>query len=125
MPKNGRSKNAQNLWNVHFTHSAEDDVEAILDFIAEREGVERAEKILQIFREAKNSLSAFPMRGHFTPELLRLHISEFREIHAGVYRFIYQVHESSKRVYIHAVFDGRRHVDEILEERLIYRRIRK
>ena len=124
MPKSKRSENARNEWNVRFTHSAEGDIEAIIDFIAEREGVGRAEKILQIFREAKNSLSAFPMRGHFTPELLRFHISEFREIHAGVYRFIYQVHKSTKRVYIHAVFDGRRHVDEILEERLIYRRIK-
>jgi toxin ParE1/3/4 len=118
MPKSRRSEKTRDVWNVQFTQSAEDDVEAIIDFIAEREGVERAEKILQLFREAKNSLSAFPVRGHFPPELLRLHISEFREIHAGVYRFVYQTDTSTKQVFIHAVFDGRRHVDEILSERI-------
>ena len=123
MPKNRGSEKPQNAWNVKFTQSAEDDVDAILGFIAERDGIERAENVLRLFREAKNSLSAFPMRGHFVPELLRLHISEFREIHASVYRFIYQADMSTMEIFIHAVFDGRRHVDEILAERLIYRRI--
>ena len=118
MRKNRRFKSAPNLWNVRYTQSAEEDVKEIIDFIAGREDIKRAEKILQLFREAKNSLSAFPLRGHYTPELLRLNITDFREIHAGVYRFIYHVNVSSNCVYIHAVFDGRRHVDEILSERM-------
>ena len=119
MQKNRRSENIRNVWDVQFSQSAEEDIEAIIDFITGRVGVERAEKILRLFREAKNSLSVFPIHGHFTPELLRLHISEIREIHVGVYRFIYQVNDSANRVYIHAVLDGRRHVDEILTERIL------
>ena len=75
--------------------------------------------MLRFFQECKESLAAFPSRGHFPPELLRLHISEFREVHVGVYRVIYQTDLSENHVYIHAVLDGRRYVDELLRERLL------
>lgn len=94
-------------------------MEAILGFIAERDGFDRAEALLKLFREGGENLSILPLRGHFPPELLRLHISEFREIHVGPYRMIYQVSAADKCVYVNAVLDARRHVDELLSERLL------
>jgi toxin ParE1/3/4 len=41
----------------------------------------------------------------------------FREIHFKPYRIIYQIVESD--VYIHAVLDGRRDLQELLEIRLL------
>ncbi len=65
------------------------------------------------------SLASLPSRGHYPPELARLHISEFREIHVSIYRMVYQTEESERCVYIHALQDARRHVDELLRERLL------
>ena len=95
------------------------DIAAILDFIAGREGVEQAQALLQLFQQGRASLAALPSRGHFPPELAKLHISDFREIHVSVYRMVYQADASGQCVYIHAVLDARRHVDELLRERLL------
>lgn len=118
MPKSKGSAGSP-VWKARFTQSAEADIDAILVFIADRDGIEQAEELLRLFRQGKESLSSLPLRGHFPPELARLHISNFREIHVGVYRMIYQAAESECRVYIHAVLDARRHVDELLRERLL------
>lgn len=118
MPKSKHSE-ASAVWKVRFTQSAEADIGAILDFIAERAGIDQAEELLQLFRQGRESLSALPSRGHFPPELIRLHVSDFREIHVGVYRMIYQANDSDQCIYIHAVLDARRNVDELLRERLL------
>ena len=119
MQKSKRPETAPSVWKVRFTESAVADIDAILSFIAERDGVEQAKMLLGLFQKCKESLAVFPLRGHFPPELLRLHISEFREVHVRVYRVIYQMDISDNHVYIHAVLDGRRHVDELLRERLL------
>jgi toxin ParE1/3/4 len=106
-------------WAVRFTQSAEMDLTAILDYIAERDGIEQALALLQIFQQGRASLATFPSRGHFPPELAKLHIMDFREIHVSVYRMVYQADETEQCVYIHAVLDVRRHVDTLLRERLL------
>jgi len=118
MPKNKRAKDIS-AWAVHFTESAEKDIDAILDYIAERDGIEQAQALLQLFRQSRSSLATLPSHGHFPPELAKLHISDFREIHVSVYRMVYQADESDQCVYIHAVLDARRHVDTLLRERLL------
>lgn len=118
MPKSKAVKNAP-AWAVRFTQSAEADLAAILSFIANREGVDYAQDLLERFKPGWESLASLPLRGHFPPELAKLHISDFREIHIDAYRVIYQHSEAEQCVYIHAVLDARRHVDEILQERLL------
>lgn len=118
MPKS-KPPQSPSGWKVRLTQSAETDIEAILDFIAERDGIEQAEEPLRLFRQGRESLASLPARGHFPPELARLHISEFREIHVSVYRMVYQAEDSERCVYIHAVLDARRHVDELLRERFL------
>ena len=118
MPK---SKRAQGIsdWAVRFTQSAELDIAAILDYIAERDGIEQAQALLQLFQQGRASLATLPSRGHFPPELAKMHIMDFREIHVSVYRMVYQADEAEQCVYIHAVLDARRHVDALLRERLL------
>jgi len=118
MPENKREKGVS-VWAVRFTESAEMDIAAILEYIVERDGIEQARALLQLFRQGRASLAALPSRGHFPPALAKLHISVFREIHVSVYRMVYQADESEQCVYIHVVLDARRHVDRLLRERLL------
>jgi toxin ParE1/3/4 len=53
-----------------------------------------------------SNLFGMANRGHTPPELERIGIYEYREIHYKPYRIIYQIIESD--VYVHCVLDGRR-----------------
>ena len=106
-------------WKVLFTRRAEEDILGIIDFIAEREGQDMANAILEKFVAARNSLRELPDRGRIPPELKRVSIFSFREIQVKPYRVVYQINKASKEVYIHVVADGRRNFTELLKERLL------
>ena len=55
--------------------------------------------------------------GNYPPELERINLYNFREIHSNPYRIIYEVMD--KIIYIHCILDGRRDVVSILQERVI------
>jgi toxin ParE1/3/4 len=52
-----------------------------------------------------------------SPELERIGVCGYREIHFKPYRIIYQI--AGQKVFIHCVLDGRRAMQEILERRLL------
>ena len=58
-----------------------------------------------------------PERGHIPPELERIGVFGFREIHFKPYRIVYEIER--KGVFIHCVLDGRRDLQELLESRLL------
>ena len=62
-------------------------------------------------------VTEFPIRGHLPPELERIGVLDYKEIHYKPYRIIYQIIEST--VYVHCVLDGRRDLQQLLEERLL------
>ncbi len=96
---------------------AEDDIIDIFNYIARADGTERANHILSEIQASCEKLNELPRRGHVPPELERLGIRGFREIHFKPYRIIYEV--VGRRVYVHAVLDGRRSLQELLERRLL------
>ena len=96
---------------------AEDDIIDIVGYITHADGPERADHILSEIQASCEKLSEVPRRGHLPLELERLGIREFREIHCKPYRIIYQV--VGRKVYVHAVLDGRRSLQELLERRLL------
>ena len=106
-------------WRVVFTHSAEGDILSIFDFIADREGSDMAEALLEQFIEARDSLSLLPDRGRIPPELKRVNILSYREIQSKPYRIIYRIHDPIHEVHIHVVADSRRNFTEFLKERLL------
>ena len=65
------------------------------------------------------SLQSMPLRGHVPVELERAGVMEFREVLFKPYRIIYQVVKS--RVYVHCVLDGRRNMQDLLQERILRR----
>ena len=55
--------------------------------------------------------------GNNPPELKRISIDEYREIHSDPYRIIYQIVD--KNIYVHAILDARRDLKSLLSERLL------
>jgi toxin ParE1/3/4 len=106
-------------WTVAFIRRAEEDILGIFDFIAEREGPDMAEAVLEKFIETRDNLRLFPDRGRIPPELKRVNILSYREIQLIPYRMIYRIHEADHAVHIHVVADGRRNFTELLKERLL------
>ena len=104
-------------YQVLVSVDAEDDIIDIFTYIGHADGTERADHILSGIQASCEKLSELPGRGHVPPELERLGIRDFREIHYKPYRVIYEV--VGRRVYIHAILDGRRSLQELLERRLL------
>ena len=110
---------SKRAWKVAFTRRADGDILGIFAFIAEREGPDFAEAILEKFTTARDSLRELPDRGRIPPELERVNIFSFREIQVKPYRVVYQVNKAAHKVYIHVIADGRRNFAELLKERLL------
>jgi toxin ParE1/3/4 len=102
---------------VYIIADAEDDIFSIYRYVAMNDTVEKAELLLQNLEERIANLSELSNRGHIPPELEHIGIYEYREIHFKPYRIIYQIIESD--VYIHCVIDGRRDLEDLLQERLL------
>ncbi len=96
---------------------AEDDLFDIYGYILNNDSPAHAEYVLLKLQEACVSLDEMPERGHIPPELERIGITEFKEIHFKPYRIIYEIEK--KTVFIHCILDGRRDVQDLLERRLL------
>ena len=62
-------------------------------------------------------LSELPMRGHVPPELERIGVKSYREVHFKPYRVLCEV--AGLEVYVHCVLDGRRDMQSLIERRLL------
>ena len=96
---------------------AEEDIFEIYKYVLRADGRNRADHLLLKLQETCQSLAETPNRGHIPPELERVGVRAYREIHFKPYRIIYQI--VGKKVFIHCVLDGRRSLQEILECRLL------
>lgn len=108
-------------FDVELTRGAEDDLEAIFDYLAENVSVEVATDVLDRLLNKVESLERYPLRGHVPKELESVGIQEFRQILVRHYRLIYRVLQ--QRVFIMIIADGRRDMLGLLERRLLGRGI--
>ena len=99
------------------THSAERDLEAIYDYIAENDTQASANHVLDKLMEVAESLAAYPERGSYPKELLALGIREYRQALFKPYRLIYRVR--GKQVIIYIIADGRRDMQTLLTRRML------
>lgn len=104
-------------FDVVLTEGAEQDLEAIHDYLAEFDGVANANSVLDKLIEVVESLSHFPERGSYPKELLGLQIKEYRQTFFKPYRVIYRV--SGRQVIIYLIADGRRDMQSVLARRLL------
>ena len=98
------------------TSEAEEDIFELYKYIFENDSKESADYVYEQLREKIDSMEQYPERGHYPPELERIGVTGFLEIHFKPYRIIYEV--DGRQVFIHAVLDGRRDIQSLLERRM-------
>jgi plasmid stabilization system protein ParE len=102
---------------VLWAEEAVQDLEEIVGYIAADSPV-NARNLLAKLRARAASLDATtPMRGRVVPELAHFGIRSWRELVVKPCRIIYRIGEAE--VFVLAVFDGRRDLEDVLLERLV------
>lgn len=104
-------------YRVHMVRDAEEDLFGICRYVALSGSPVNAEKLLNGIERAVLSLETMPQRGHISPELKRINIYDYRELHFKVYRIIYQI--IGDEVFVHCILDGRRDILDLLHQRLL------
>lgn len=108
---------ARSAYAVRLTRGAEQDLEALYDYLAEHRSADDAEALLDALLKKVESLERFPERGTMPRELAALGIKAFRQILHRPYRLVYQV--VGKAVYVTLIADGRRDMQALLARRLL------
>ncbi len=101
-------------YKVLWTANARKDLEEIIEYIA-HDSIETAAKQYEKIKETAKQLSLFPEQGRMIPELVEQNIRKYRETIISPWRLMYKV--ENKIVYVMAVIDGRRNIEDILLKR--------
>ncbi len=104
-------------YHVVIIHDAEEDLFDIYRYILEHDSDRVANYVLSKLEEICISLDQLPERGHIPPELRRISVSNYLELHFKPYRVIYEI--EGKIVFVHCILDGRRDIQDLLERRLL------
>lgn len=105
----------QQAQKVVWTITAEEDLAGIVDFIAD-DTIEAGFAVFERIRERAAALHNLPDRGRIVPELHQNGIIQYRELIVAPWRIIYRL--AGDTLYVMAVFDGRRNLEDLLLERL-------
>jgi toxin ParE1/3/4 len=104
-------------YRVLIIADAEDDILDICRYVLRNDSTARGQHVFEKLCETCESLSSSPNRGRVPPELERVGISTYREIHFKPYRVIYQIVD--RQVFVYGILDGRRDLQDLLERRLL------
>ena len=105
------------VYKIQILYSAKQGILEIYNYYNKNVSKIQANSILSKIEEKINSLSHLPYIGHTPIELLRINIKLYQEVHISIYRILYQVID--QQVFIFAVLDSRREIQELLERRLL------
>lgn len=104
-------------YRVLLTQGAEQDLEAIYDYIAEFDDPANADHVLDRLMATAEQLAVMPERGSYPRELLDLGIKDYRQAFFKPYRLIYRV--TGRDVVVFLIADGRRDMQSLLTRRLL------
>ena len=108
---------APGRFDARLTEGAEQDLQAIHDYLSEFDCVANANYLLDALMDTVERLSKFPVRGSYPKELVSLGIKEYRQTFFNPYRVIYRV--TGSQVIIYLIADGRREMQTVLARRLL------
>lgn len=100
---------------VVLSTAALQDFTSTIEYINARDGIDAPGLVGNLLENAVRSLDELSERGRVVPELERRGISAYRELIAHPYRIVY--HVVGREVWVLAIVDGRRDLDELLYER--------
>ena len=98
-------------YQVYWSKTAKQDLEEIIKYLGTMSENVAREKY-SLIKETAEKLKHFPDKGRIIPELERNNITKYREIVVSPWRLMYKVDQS--RVFIMALIDGRRNIEDIL-----------
>jgi toxin ParE1/3/4 len=105
-------------FSVHLLSGAKEDLLSLHNYVVVNDSREKADELFDEIQTGCSKLKTMPHRGRVVPELERIGIAhEFRELILKPYRIIYSVTRSE--VFVYCIFDGRRDLQDLLEERLL------
>jgi len=104
-------------YDVLVTTGAEADVLGIWLYVAENDSMEAADYVIGQIKDLVESLHQLPTRGHVPPELERVGVRDYLQLHFKPYRIIYHVSRDTVEVY--CVIDRRRDMQTLLLDRLL------
>lgn len=104
-------------YRVMLVNAAELDLDEIHHYVESHDSPERADELLDGMERTILALAKIPERGHFPPELERIGVREYREVHFKPYRILYAI--VGDAVIVHSVLDGRRDMQTLLMQRLL------
>lgn len=103
-------------FQVFWTRTAQQDLKRIIEYIA-ADSQAKARTIFTEIKQKAAGLNHLPLRGRAVPELKYHGIPGYREIIRQPWRIIYKV--EGERVWVLAVIDSRRNLEDLLLVRLI------
>lgn len=101
---------------VEWAKAASSDLLNIIDYISE-DSTDAAIRIFEDIRSKCETLNQSPNRGRVVPELKEYGISSYHEIIVKPWRIIYRI--SDNKIYVLAVIDSRRNIEDTLIERFL------
>lgn len=110
---------SEKTYRVLWTQSAQQDLARIIGFIA-KDSEANSKKLYKTVVHKAEKLWQLSLQGTIVPELMDFGVEFYRELIISPWRLVYKV--ETERVLVLAIFDGRRNVEDILFERLIYDR---
>ena len=109
-------KSSQKMNRIRWTLSAQADLEEIIEYIAQ-DSISVAMTTMSQIQEEVGRLKEFARQGRIVPELERIGVTTYRELIFHPWRLLHR--SERERVYIIAVIDGRRNVEDVLLRRNI------
>ena len=106
-----------NSYSVYLLSGAKQDLLQLHKYVALNDSTENADRLIDDLYKTCLRLKTMPDRGRIPPELASIGIREFRETILKPYRIIYNVTKS--QVFVYCILDGRRDLQDLLEERLL------
>jgi addiction module RelE/StbE family toxin len=104
------------IYTVNVNKIAKKSLREIIKYISEN-NPRNALNILKRIENRINTLSHFPERGGYVPELLKNNIKDYRQLIEPPWRIIYRIDNDIVNVLL--IIDSRRNTQDILVEKLI------
>ena len=103
-------------YQVFWTQTAQQDLKRIIEYIAV-DSESQASRVYLVIKQKTANLQQMPLQGRIVPELRYYSILTYRELISPPWRIIYKTEEN--KVWVLAVIDGRRNMEDILLDRFI------
>ena len=103
-------------FRVEWSRPASKDLLNIIEYISQ-ENIDAALRVFETIKSKRKTLNQSSGRGRVVPELKAYGIFSYRELIISPWRIIYRI--SDQKVYVLAVIDSRRNIEEILIERFL------